>query len=287
MINIYLLGRFEMILDDGKPFPLWEIPKKGRLLLQYLLLKNEVANYAELCEILWPEGSSKNPERTLKALVSKTRVALGQFDERLGKCIETIHRGGYRWNNALDGMVDVRIFEKRCQQLLTGNDESLPTDYFEDVLGMYVGDLKYDSKGGSWFIARSLFYHSLYLQLAAHAADSLRKQNHWEGIIRICRRALDIDAFDETLHLELMNALVQTDQTKEALVHCRYADSLYQNYLGAPLPERIKSFNSQIIRANSTLSVSMQEPDLRQKLQAPLGKKKPCGELSQESDEEI
>ena len=118
MINVYLLGRFEMIVNGKKASQVLNSSKKGKLLLQYLLLhKDESITSSDLCEVLWPNDSSANPESALKTLVSRIRAILLNFDEDLGKCIVT-SRGAYRWNNELDCTVDVLLFEARCQELL-------------------------------------------------------------------------------------------------------------------------------------------------------------------------
>ena len=258
MINVYLLGRFEIIVNGKKASQVLNSSKKGKLLLQYLLLhKEESITSSDLCEVLWPNDSSANPESALKTLVSRIRAILNQFDENLGKCIVT-SRGAYRWNNELECTVDVLAFEARCQELLRIQtiDEAIAKE-FEDVLGMYVGDLSRGNEGETWFVSRSTYYHTLYLRLAAHTVRLMKPQNQLEAIIRICRRALDIDSFDETMHLELMDALVRSNRSNEALIQYRHATNLHYNYLGIRPPERIQNFYKHIIQADQSLGMDI------------------------------
>lgn len=258
MINVYLLGRFEIVVNGKKASQVLNSSKKGKLLLQYLLLhRDESITSSDLCEVLWPNDSSANPESALKTLVSRIRAILTQFDENLGKCIVT-SRGAYRWNNELDCTVDVLAFETRCQELLRVQaiDDTIAKE-FEDVLGMYVGDLSRGNEGETWFVSRSTYYHTLYLKLATHTVKLLKQQNQLESIIRICRRALDIDSFDETMHLELMDALVRSNRSNEALVQYRHATNLHYNYLGIRPPERIQNFYKHIIQADQSLGMDI------------------------------
>lgn len=258
MVNVYLLGKFEMIVDGKKASQVLNNSKKGKLLLQYLLLHKEASiTSSDLCEVLWPNDCSANPESALKTLVSRIRAILDQFDDTLGKCIVT-SRGAYRWNNELECTVDVLEFEARCQELLRASAmDDTAIKQFEDTLGMYMGDLSRGNEGETWLVSRSTYYHTLYLKVAAHAVRLLKVQNAFEAIIRICRRALDIDSFDEVMHLELMDALVKSNRSNEALIQYRHATNLHYNYLGIRPPERIQNFYKQIIQADQSLGTDI------------------------------
>ena len=268
-IKIFLLGKFDIMVDGKSAAKVLSNSKKGRMMLEYLILhKDESISSSDLHEVLWPNEASTNPESALKTLVSRMRAALGRFDEMLGKCIVT-SRGAYRWNSDLPCSIDVFEFEELCRELSKatvmnrGIEEKL-----EKALSMYAGDLIAGIDGESWMVSRSAYYHTLYLRTAYLAIRLLKENKDYEGIIRICRRALDVDAFDETMHLELMEALVKTNRSNEALVQYRHATNLHYNYLGMRPPEKIQNFYKQIIQADQSLGMdidsirkSLQESD--------------------------
>lgn len=73
----------------------------------------------------------------------------------------------------------------------------------------------------------------------------------------ICRTALDVDAFDEQLHLHLMNALVKTERSNEAMQQYKHVTNLHFRYLGVQPPEGIQEFYKQIVQAGSRLDMNL------------------------------
>lgn len=258
MIQVYLLGKFDIMVDGKSAVKALGNSKKGRLMLEYLLLhKDESVSSQDLYEVLWPNEMSTNPESALKTLVSRLRSALGKFDEQLGKCIVT-NRGAYRWNGDLPCEIDVFRFEALCQEL-TATTAMTPAvqERFSQTLRMYSGDLLALGEDESWIVSRSAYYHALYLRTTYLAIRLMKENQDYDGIIRVARAALDVDAFDETLHLELMEALVKTNRNNEALVQYRHATNLHYNYLGMRPPEKIQAFYKQIIQADQSLGMDI------------------------------
>ena len=218
MIKINLLGRFEISTNDEGPSLFFDKSKKGSQFLQYLLLKEEYIPSSELYKVLWPGDAIGNPESALKTLVFRTRAKLNRYDKRLGKCIVT-DAGGYYWSDDFTYAVDIYLFEKRCKELLNVRDiVEVPVSEFEDVLGMYAGDLGHGDEGGYLVVSRNAYYHTMYLRLAAHAVSLLKRKNQLEAIIRICRRALRIDPYDETMRMALVDALARSKKSSEVLL---------------------------------------------------------------------
>ena len=74
-----------------------------------------------------------------------------------------------------------------------------------------------------------------------------------------------MDAFDETLHLQLMNALVKTCRNHEALMQYKHVTNLHFRYLGVQPPEGIQEFYKQIMQAGNTLEMNIDA--IREELQ--------------------
>jgi len=258
VIKIYLLGKFDIMVNGKSAIKVLRGSKKGQLMLGYLILhKDESITSSDLLEVLWPNDTSNNPESALKTLVSRTRSTLAEFDEILSKCIVT-SRGAYRWNSDLPCIIDVFEFEEMCRELSKATVMNRAIEEkLEKALSMYAGDLLTGNDGESWMVSRSAYYHSLYLRTAYLAIRLMKENQDYDGIIRVCRRALDVDAFDETMHLELMEALVKSNRSNEALVQYRHATNLHYNYLGMRPPEKIQNFYKQIIQADQSLGMDI------------------------------
>jgi len=258
-IQINMLGRFEVIVNNERIDQKPSKAKKGWTLIKFLILHigHSVPCYS-IYDVLWPNEASSNPESALKTLVSRMRSFLNQCSEGLGECILT-HHGSYAWNDKIPCSIDSLEFEMLCKQILSDTSYSPETRANMDrVLSLYVGDLLPTNAQESWAITKSVSLHNLYIKTIYHYLDCLKENSgDPEEVIRVCRIALEIEAFDERLHLELMEALVKTKRNNEALLQYKYATNLHFKYLGTQPPEGIQEFYKQIVYAGQVLDMDI------------------------------
>lgn len=264
-VHIAMLGGFHIYVDGESMDQLVSKSRKGMLLLQYLALQHgESVPIYRLIDALWSGESSSNPESALKTLVSRLRVMLAQVSPALAACIVT-ERGSYRWVTQNGITVDLYEFEE-LEHRLNGCTVLTPqsrADY-QQVLRLYTGNLLQGNEE-EWVVNRSVTLHTAYLKLVYQYLNLLKEQELYEEIINVCRTALDVDAFDETLHLQLMNALVKTCRNNEALMQYKHVTNLHFRYLGVQPPEGIQEFYKQIIQAGNTLEMNIDS--IREELQ--------------------
>jgi DNA-binding SARP family transcriptional activator len=257
-VSIRMLGKFDVLVNDKSVEDQLAKTKKGTRLLQYLVLRGGVPTPRfKLYESLWEEEDSGNPEGALKTLVSRTRVVLNSIAPELGAAIVT-ERGSYRFNTEAGISVDTIVFERLCDELAkqTGLDEESHTKY-NQLLALFQGDLLPGLEQEGWVISRSVYLHGRYLKTVYRYLDMLKDAKEYERVIHVCRLALDVDVFDETLHLALMNALIRTNRNNEALLQYKHATNLHLRYLGMQPPEAIQDFYKQIIRAGRALDMDI------------------------------
>ena len=257
LIQIRLLGRFDITINGTRIDDQLAKSKKGSVLIQYLLLhRNESVPYNEIYEVLWPNEESANPESALKTLVSRMRVILSKFSKDLGMCIATT-RGSYRWNMNVPCEIDMFEFEDLCNALKeVAPDAPLDDDLrakYAKVLDLYHGDLLPNLAEENWVVTRSVYLQNLYMDTVYRYLDSLQEAEDYDEIIRVCRRALEVNAFDERLHIKLMETLVRTNHNNEALMQYKHVTKLHFRYLGMKPPEGIQDFYKQIIKAGHVL----------------------------------
>ncbi|MCL2544898.1 MAG: winged helix-turn-helix domain-containing protein, partial [Clostridia bacterium] len=222
-IRIKMFGRFDILIDEKSIEEALSKTRKGQTLIQYLLLhRNEFTPNQKLCEALWPNDQSSNPENALKTLVSRVRSLLTTCDERLGACIVT-ERSTYRWNNELDIKVDLFDFERLAKELKGVSKLTMQTSRkFDEMQEIYTGDLLAGCANEEWVASRAACLRNEYLRLAHQYVALLREREAYDTLIRVCRTALDVDAFDEELHVALMDALVKTNRNNEALLQYKH-----------------------------------------------------------------
>ena len=258
-VEIKMLGRFSIIVDGVDIAGQLSKSKKGLALLQYLILQEGAAvPNSQLYELLWPSEVSTNPESALKTLISRMRTILGKFSEGLSQCIVT-DRGSYRFNTALGLYVDLYEFKKvqaKLAQKLTIEEEDWPV--YEYAVAIYTGDLL---SGGncqeSWATPYHIELHGNYLKLIYNYIDELERLEKYEEVIYVCRKALEIDSFDEKLHIALMNAMLKRGSINEALMQHKHATEIYYKYLGMQPTEGIQEFYKKIISADKSLDESL------------------------------
>lgn len=264
-IRITLLGSFHIYRGAESMDASVTKSRKGMTLLQYLALQHgENVPIYRLIDTLWAGESSSNPESALKTLVSRLRVILSQVSPALAECIVT-ERGSYRWVLRPGVSVDLYEFEDLEKKLTDCNEltEETQKDY-QRVISLYAGNLLQGNEE-DWVQSRSVTLHSGYLKLIYQYLNLLKAAERYNEIIDVCRAALDVDAFDETLHLQLMNALVKTCRNNEALMQYKHVTNLHFRYLGVQPPEGIQEFYKQIIQAGNTLEMSIDA--IREELQ--------------------
>lgn len=258
-IQIKMLGRFAILVDGTDVAPQLSKSKKGLSLLQYLLLQDgaSVPNQ-QLYEVLWPSEESSNPESALKTLISRMRTILAKHSETLSRCIVT-DRGSYRFNTTLGIDVDLYEFRRLSATLLpkkafAAEDGPL----YARVIHLYRGDLLSDgSVQENWATAYHVELHEAYLKLVYRYVQWLEEQENYDEITYVCRKALEVDAFDEQMHLALMNAMLKRGSINEALMQHKHATEIYYKYLGIQPTEAIQEFYKKIISADRSLDESL------------------------------
>lgn len=258
-IEIKMLGRFAILVDRTDIASELSKSKKGLALLQYLILQEGAAvPNQQLYEVLWPSESSSNPESALKTLISRMRAVLGKYSEKLSKCIVT-ERGSYRFDTSLNLNVDLYEFKRLQHQLSqkrSMEEEDLPL--YDCALRIYTGDLLYDGNGQeSWASSDHIELHGNYLKLVYRYLDELERLERYDELTYVCRKALEVDAFDEKLHIALMNAMLKLGSINEALMQHKHATEIYYKYLGMQPTEAIQEFYKKIISADKSLDESL------------------------------
>ena len=255
---IEMMGGFELYIEGNRAEQIAVKSRKGAALMQYLIMCHgeSVPNF-KLFEMLWSDEQSTNPENALKTLVSRLRATLNQMYPNLGKCI-VADRGAYHWDNFDIAQVDMFELERlmtatEATAHLTNENRAM----FEKILQLYHGELLQGIDQGAYIISRAVSLHNRYMAGVYRYIEMLKEKEEYDEITRVARVALENDAFDERLHLELMNALTQSDRTNEALVQYKHVTNLHYRYLGVQPPAAVQELYKQIIKTGKTMEMNL------------------------------
>lgn len=242
-IRIYLFGKFEIWFDDHRVDEKVSKSKKSSTFIQYLILhRSQAVAFGDLYDLLWPNGENSNPESSLKTMVSRLRADFAKYSKTLADCIGTKH-GSYIWNENEDVLIDVYEFEDLCKQL---NDIKTPKENdlinYRRLYHLYCGNITYAAPEDNWVIKRNLYYRNLFKLYVGKHIDFLCNAERYDDAISSCKAALEIDPFDEQLHMLLMNAQVKSGRKHDALLQYEHITNLSEHYLGTVPSDGLQNF---------------------------------------------
>lgn len=102
-----------------------------------------------------------------------------------------------------------------------------------------------------------MYYHTLFLKAAYRYISLLSDENRYQDIIRVSRKALEVDEFDSKLNLEYMTALLALEMKTEALNHYNYTVDLCYTQLGTKPSDDILDFYKNLIRMEHNSNASL------------------------------
>ena len=259
VIDIHLFGKFEIYVNGELVLENINQSRKTRDLLSYLILHvDKEVTHSELFENLWLDDENLNPSNALRTLLYRYRKMLDQHDlPELKESILT-NWGTYQWNPELDAKIDVFEFEKLCRQakdMAVDDPERIKVAI--EAMKLYTGDLLSIASETAWLIPISVYYHDLFLTNTFVIIDSLKVQEDYQEIIHVCKTALDIDLFEDRLHLELIQALMETGKNRAALSQFQATSDLYYQHLGVAPSENIRSLYKNIIKIGQDMEVDI------------------------------
>ena len=258
-IRIQMMDHFLIFIDEKETDHLSAKSKKGAALIQYLIMnKGAPVPNQKLLATLWDEEKSINPENALKTLVSRLRVLMNQITPGLGNCIVS-DRGAYHWQCMENMSVDLYEIEAIFQRL---GEKNVPQEeerqLYTILLEKYAGDLLQHSEQNEWALSKATTLHNKYMAAVYAYIEMLKSNEQYADIVSVCRKALDVDSFDDRLHMELMSALIKINRTGEALVQYKHVVQLNYRYLGVQPSEDLQEFYKQIVSAGKTLDFNLE-----------------------------
>lgn len=272
IIRIQMMDTFAIYINERRIDLLVNKSRKGASLIQLLLShRGKSVPNNRILTTLWQEDKSSNPENALKTLVSRLRTLLNQISPELGSCL-VADRGAYHWE-LLPGMT-VDLYE--IDRVLAGlNEENLTLAaqeaLFAELLALYAGDLLQNSERNEWAVVEAATLHEQFLKAMYAYIELLKGKEDYNEVICVCRRVLEVDNFDDRLHIELMKALIRVNRTSEALQQYKHVVELDYRYLGVQPSKELQEFYKQIVTSGKTLELNLEA--IRTELQEDDGKR--------------
>ena len=255
-VRIQMMGGYLIYIDEKRVENPVGKSRKGAALMSFLILhRGERVPNQRLLRALWPDNTASNPENALKTLISRMRTLLNQMAEGLGACIVS-DRGAYHWESLPRVKCDLLELMDLFDAIAETRDEGARKALYRRMVSLYRGDL-YQTGDLDEEAAYAEHLHGQYLAAVYDYIELLRKDEAYNEISAVCRSALEVDNFDDRLHIELMKAMVSLNRTSDALNQYKHAASLTYRYLGAEPSEEMKAFYRQMHRSRKTLKFNL------------------------------
>ena len=125
----------------------------GRLLVYMVINRDKILSTDEISSALWQKDETDNPTGALKNLMYRLRKVLKKTFGDADYIIS--HTGTYCWNNEIETVVDVDLFNKYIEEAdCIGNadpDEAITK--YESAIELYVGDFMPKYADIHWIIS--------------------------------------------------------------------------------------------------------------------------------------
>ncbi len=257
-LHINMLGGFSMTSAHNTIDDQSNRSKKLWTLLEYLIAnRHKDISQNDLIDVLWPEGEEVgDPANTLKTLVYRVRAVLDELHFVPGKNLVLYRRGAYHWNNDLNVTVDSEEFDRLCDEAAAGDDDCRLALMMQ-ALELYKGDFLPRSALDDWATPLSAYYRARYIKTVHDAVDLLNTAARFDEAIQICQRAVIIDPYDESIHLHLIQALVETGAQQEAMKHYNYVTELFFTRFGVTPSEELTTLYKEIVKTSKTTEMDL------------------------------
>lgn len=251
-VKIRLFGKFEILSDGSLVLEQLQQARKTNLFVKYLLLrKGEPVSHEELLSALWSDRESGNPATALRTMLHRYRALIEDsgIPELMHSVLTT--RGYYQWNTALDCEVDIYALERLCREAADERlDSKARIDRCMRALDLYAGPLLAGSEE-PWIVQKSVYYHDMYKRCVLTLIELLKRDEAYDTVVQVCRRAQEMEPFDERLHLELVLALSKTGRKNEALNQYYFLNDVALSELSGQASEEMRVVYRRLVEADS------------------------------------
>lgn len=256
-LRVRMLGNFSISLDGREIDDSGNRSRKVWLLLAYMIYcRKRPISQEELVSLLWgDEEESSNPLNALKTMFHRVRTTLNQLDSAAGHNLIVRQGGSYAWNTEIPMELDVEEFDQLCREGAAEQDEERRLACYLQAAGLYQGDFLSKLASEPWVVPIAAYFHNLYLQIVQESLFLLEEGERLEEAVAQCRRALEVEPYDEELYRHLLRDLIDSGLQSEAIsAYEEMSELLFSNFgvmpaedIRAMYREAIKTVNDRAI----------------------------------------
>lgn len=255
ILRVCMLGTFSLRYADRQISCSSNRAKLIRNILAYLLYhRGELVSAEELISIIWKQEKNDNPSGAVRTAIHRARAMLSELTQDPSVQFLLSKNGGYMWNPDAAMSVDTDVFEQlalRAEEL--GNDPEACLAALE----LYEGKFLPMQSSEMWVMPIQTYYHNLYESLIHRLIPALEQDGRYSTGIEICRKALQIDPYSESVCQHLMRLyLLEGDRQEVVRLYEELSKILLSTFGIMPDPESRALYREALQSEKNTSVVS-------------------------------
>jgi DNA-binding SARP family transcriptional activator/predicted ATPase len=253
-LSVTLLGSFEVVYN-GRAVADLNL-EKAQALLVYLIVETDRAHRrAALASLLWPEAGEDRARASLRQVLHRLRLALGEVDA--GQPIFLVTPRTVQFQRTVDDWIDVEAFTTLLNSCRTHPHARL--DECPDCLArmrqavdLYRGEFLADftlpdsAPYQEWVVVKQAELHNRAVDALAFLAAIAEGSGQYDSAGRYAQRVLELEPWNEDAHRRRMSIYARNGQRAAALRQYEICHRTLVAELGVePAPET-KALHAQI-----------------------------------------
>lgn len=252
-LYINTLGEFDikangqsMLKESSRTYRIY------KLFEYFLTFRNKKLLPDTIIDNLLSESDSDDPKNMLRTQIFRLRKIIKMLLPDGIDAEEYINinftNGYYCLEIGENTVVDIDEFERL---ILKGDAERTANansaiEYYEEAISLYKGLYLSDNAYEVWLVPTRNYYQRLYLKTLYKLFELLKEKGENEEIIALCEKALLSEPYEEEIHINLMEAMLNLGQSKAAMNHYEYALNLLEREMDAKPSNRFMDLRKKI-----------------------------------------
>mgnify|MGYP000878485257 CR=1 FL=1 len=203
----------------------------------FLTFRNKKLLPETIIDNLLADSKSKDPKNVLRTQIFRLRKLIKSFlpeDADEPKYMVISFTNGYYFLKIGENLLlDVDEFEHLIEQadLRLEYDTETSVALYQKALKLYRGSYLSDNAYEVWLVPTRNYYRRLYLKTLYKLISILKDTGEREKIVSLCEEALLIEPYEENIHINLIEAMLQQGWRKAAVDHYKFSLDLLEKEL--------------------------------------------------------
>jgi two-component SAPR family response regulator len=234
-VQIFVLGRFSILIDDQELSFKTKPPKKPLELLKCIIAHgNQGVSQNTLIYELWPDLDGDAGRNAFDLALHRLRKLFVSQD-----ALEV--QDGRLMINQTEVWVDAWSFDRLCKDLETEKrvTDGLSKDA-QRLLGLYRGHFL-EGDDHAWLLACRERLNSKFTRTIGSLSQKLMSVGAWDDATTLYRKAIEFDPLIEEFHRGLMQSYQAQGKISEALAAYRHCQDMLSIVLGIQPSQQTQS----------------------------------------------